>query len=214
MGSPPSTRRVEWRPGAEVTIRLRGAGTPVLLAHGAGTDQDHPLVAGLAEALAGEGLQVVTFNYPYTEMGRRRPDPTPTLLACHRAVAAEVRAGSGSEPVLAGRSMGGRMASILAAGGEPCLGLVLFAYPLHPAGRPDRLRVEHLAEVAVPMLFFQGDRDALARSDLFDAHLRPLGDVVDVPGADHSFRIKGTTREEVNATLAAETAHWISDRFA
>lgn len=200
---------VEWAPGERVSLRWEGSGDPlVVLAHGAGTNQDHPAVAALRRALAAAGLAVVTFNYPYTEAGKRRPDPLPRLLACHRAVVAAV---GGERPILAGRSMGGRLATYLAADGVTCRAVVAYAYPLHPAGRPDRLRADHLAAVVVPMLFFRGTRDALSRADLFDRLVRPLptATVVDLEGADHGFRGKGWTPERVAETLAAGTAAWL-----
>jgi predicted alpha/beta-hydrolase family hydrolase len=193
----------------EVTGRLYGkAGDGVLLAHGAGTDHDHPRMTALAAALAGYDLRVLTFNYPYTEAGRRRPDPQETLLACHRAARDLLQGRTGSPVVLAGRSMGGRMGTYLAAGGEPCRGLVLYAYPLHPAGKPDRLRAEHLPSIAVPMLFFQGTADALSRMEVFDRYVRPLpGASVEVlPGATHAL----DRRPEQTAALARLTAAWIA----
>lgn len=209
---------VAWS-GGTVTARVWERGTAdvgVLLAHGAGTGQDHPLVAGLAAALADTGLTVVTFNYPFTEAGKRRPDPPARLLEVHAAVLqwtiGEVR----PRVVMGGRSMGGRMATMLAAEGAVAEGLVLYAYPLHPAGRPERLRVEHLPAIRVPMLFFQGSRDALSTPDLFDRHVRSLpgATVVDLEGADHSFRIAGTGRDELNRRLASDTSRWIRRHLA
>jgi predicted alpha/beta-hydrolase family hydrolase len=200
-----------------VTARVRGAGdVAIVLAHGAGTNQDHPLVSGLAEALAIGGPTVVTFNYPYTEADGRRPNPAAVLLECHRAVAAWVRAEVNDRVVLAGRSMGGRMATMAASDGDRCLGVVAFAYPLHPAGKPDRLRVAHLASVGVPMLFFQGGRDTLSRADLFDEHVRSLPgvEVFDLPGLDHSWRGRGVVRDELLSLVANETVGWIERRFA
>ncbi len=154
-----ATAQVEWAPGRRT--RVWAAGDPgwdpvLILAHGAGAGAGHPLVAGLRDQLAAAGAFCVTFNYPYTEEGRRWPDPTRRLLACHRAVSEWVRNKTAQTPVLAGRSMGGRMGTYLAADGDPVRALVLYAYPLHPPGRPDRLRSEHLGRIEVPMLFFRG----------------------------------------------------------
>ena len=114
----------------------RPSGRAVLLAHGAGAGQDHPGMTSIRDGLVARGHPVLTFNYPYTEAGRRfPPDRRDILLACHRAAAEWLRDRC-SGMVMAGRSMGGRMASYLAAEGEPCDGLVLYAYPLHPAGSP------------------------------------------------------------------------------
>ncbi len=114
--------------------------------------------------------------------------------------------------VLGGRSMGGRMSTMLASEGERALGIVCLAYPLHPSGRPERLRIDHLPAITVPMLFFQGSRDALSRSDLFDLHVRslPTATVVDMDGADHSFRGKGWTPDRVGDLVASEYARWLS----
>jgi predicted alpha/beta-hydrolase family hydrolase len=203
---------VEWAKGRTVSTVERGEGSvTVLAAHGAGTDQHHQMIVGIAEALAAAGLRVVTFNYPYAEAGRRRPDRADSLLACHRAVLEDVRSRHGNPVVTAGRSMGGRMATMLAAEGVPMAGVVAYAYPLHPAGKPDRLRIDHLHGVAVPMLFFQGERDALSRGDLFDLHIRPLprATVVDMAGADHSFRGRGWSPDRLYPFLAGKTVEWI-----
>jgi predicted alpha/beta-hydrolase family hydrolase len=108
--------------------------------------------------------------------------------------------------------MGGRLATLLAADGHAMAGVIAYAYPLHPPGRPDQLRIEHLPRMAVPSLFFQGDRDTLARTDLFDAHVRPLAgvEVVDLVGADHSWRVKGRTEPQLLAEVASATEAWIS----
>ena len=210
--------KIEWRPHQTVTGRLAGPARPslpsVLLAHGAGAGQDHPGVAGIRDRLAGEGVRVLTFNYPYTEAGKRRPDAQPTLLDCHRAALEWLQAKTSGDVVLAGRSMGGRMGSYLAAGGAPVRGLVFYAYPLHPAGKPDRLRTEHLADIVAPMLFFSGTRDSLARVELIEEHLRPLPNAtVDlIDDADHSFRVPkrtGRTFEEVLDGIAARTIEWL-----
>lgn len=205
---------VPWNDAETVTALEYRSGSPMmLLAHGAGTDQRHPMVAGIAEALAAAGHGVMTFNYPYTEAGRRAPDRAPKLLACHRAVAAEAYRRYGSVPILAGRSMGGRMATMLAAEGADLAGVVCLAYPLHPAGKPDRLRVEHLSSIEVPLLFFQGSRDPLSRGDLFDHHVRPLPNatVVDMEGADHSFRGRGWTPERVQTSVVEGYEAWLGN---
>ena len=212
--------KIEWRPHQTVTGRLAGpvrAALPsLLLAHGAGAGQDHPGVAGIRDRLAGAGVRVLTFNYPYAEAGKRSPDSQSTLLSCHRAALEWLRAEAGSDIVLAGRSMGGRMGSYLAAEGEPVRGLVFYAYPLHPAGKPDRLRAEHLAEIAAPMLFFSGTRDSLARVELIEEHLRPLpsATIELIDDADHSFRVPkrtGRTFEEVLDAITLRTVEWMAE---
>jgi uncharacterized protein len=204
------TIRIDWGEG-EVTGRLAGAGgTGILLAHGAGTDQEHPFIVLLRDGLAAGGFTVLTFNYPYTERGARRPDPQARLVTCHRAAAEEL-ASRADRVVLAGRSMGGRMGTYLAAEGFDALALVLYAYPLHPAGKPDRLRVSQFPEISIPMLFFQGTRDALARMDLFDRHIAPLPNatVEILDGASHATRGGGWTDETMSAHLVAKTTEWV-----
>ena len=208
------TVRVQWTPGRWTT--LWPAGDPasrhtLLLAHGAGAGAAHPLVAGLRDELVAAGAFCVTFNYPYTEEGRRPPDRTDRLLTCHRAVAEWVRSEVCETPVLAGRSMGGRMGSYLAADGDPVRALVLYAYPLHPPRRPDRLRSEHLSRIAAPMLFLRGSRDAFATPEVFDREVRSLrlATVFDLEGLDHSFRGRGHRADEVNRRLAEMTVSWL-----
>jgi predicted alpha/beta-hydrolase family hydrolase len=193
---------------ATVTGRLVGGGdgrTGLLLAHGAGTDQDHPRLVELRDGLAASGLTVLTFNYLYSEAARKRPDAQPLLLGAHRAARDFLASEVAGPVVLAGRSMGGRMGTYLAAAGEPALGLVLYAYPLHPPGKPENLRADHLPAITAPMLFFQGTRDPLSRMELFDRYVRPLPNArVELLEADHSL---GGSR---NAPRIIErTADWI-----
>ena len=168
------------------------------IAHGAGADMRHPFMTGVAEGLSAGGLSVLRFNFPYTDAGRRMPDPPPVLLGTWEAIIREAARRAGGLPLVAGgKSMGGRMASMLAAdrGPEfPAQALVFFGYPLHPPGRPDRLRDAHLSRIRIPMIFIQGSRDALARLDLIEAlvaRLQPLAHLHVVDGGDHSFRRKG-----------------------
>ena len=185
--------------------RSGGKKTGLLLAHGAGTNQDHPRLVELRDGLAAAGLTVLTFNYLYTQAGRKSPDAQPVLLNAHRAARDFLAADVGGPVVLAGRSMGGRMGTYLAAAGEPTLGLVLYAYPLHPPGKPENLRADHLSAITAPMLFFQGTRDPLSRIELFDRYVRPLpGATVELLEADHSL---GGARHA--ARLIERTAEWI-----
>jgi predicted alpha/beta-hydrolase family hydrolase len=206
------TTTIAW-PDGQVSGRLQGSGpVGILLAHGAGTNQDHPFMVALREGLAECGHTVMSFNYPYTERGSKRPDRTEKLLEAHRA-AAEILGGRVERLFLAGRSMGGRIATYLVAGGYPAAGVVLYAYPLHPAGKEDRLRVTHLPDVHVPMLFFQGTRDPLSRMELFDRHIRPLPDVTVelLEGASHSFRGGGWTEAGVIERLVTATTAWVEE---
>lgn len=187
----------------------------MLLAHGAGTDQYHRSMITLRDGLAARGHPVLTFDYPYRQAGRGRPDRKDTLLACHLG-AYEWLAARFDDIVLAGRSMGGRMASYLAADGVAVKGLVLYAYPLHPAGQPESLRADHLSAVAAPMLFFVGSRDALALPRLVDRWIRPLPTttVEIIEGADHSLRVPkrtGWTEDSLYAWMIERTSGWIGD---
>ena len=151
----------------------------------------------LAEALGGIGLEVVRFNFPYRERGSKRPDPMPVLKASI--------AQRGRGAIIGGRSMGGRVASMLAADGFPCLGLLLFAYPLHPAGRPEKLRIGHFSKIRTPVLCFNGTRDALCRRDLMEQHVPPAWNMQWLEGADHSLKRAGDL-----AAIARETRSWLA----
>ena len=201
---------ISWLDG-QVSGRLAGSGpSGVLLAHGAGTNQEHPFMTSLRDGLAAEGHTVMTFNYPYTERGSKSPDRTERLVEVHRA-AAEFLDSRVDHLFLAGRSMGGRMATYVVAEGFSADGVILYAYPLHPAGREDRLRVAHFQDVHVPLLFFQGTRDALSRMELFDRHIRslPNATIEMLDGASHSFRGGGWTEEVLLDRLVSVTTRWI-----
>src|SRR3954451_6025224 len=167
-------------------------GAPVatfICAHGAGGNMNDRGIQAVAKELRGRGLDVVRFNFPYTEKKSGRPDPMPVLQACIKAVVAEVDA---RRIIIGGRSMGGRAASMLAADGFPAAGLLLLAYPLHPAGKPEQLRDAHLPRIAMPTLCLNGTRDALCRRDLMDDVVSRLSAAFTMhwlEGADHSFHL-------------------------
>ena len=173
-------------------------GRPLLvLAHGAGASYHSPFMLETARRLASRGLAVVRFHFPYMEeahrTGKKRPpDPQARLLATWRAMLGQVKRMRGHGPlVIGGKSMGGRMASLLLSeGGAPeARGAVYLGYPLHPAGRPERLRAAHLSAIPVPQLFVQGERDALADPTRLREVLRTIPNAthVEIPGADHSL---------------------------
>ena len=161
-----------------------------------------------ATALERRGLEVVRFNFNYRDRGSRRPDPMPVLRSRYEEVVAAIRQNLGTRKlIIGGRSMGGRVATMLAAEGFPCDGLLLFAYPLHPAGQPEKLRDAHLPRIKVPVLCFNGTRDALCRRDLMERALTTV--TTDwqmdwINGADHS--LKG---EKVVTEIADATAAWL-----
>jgi len=211
-------------------------GTPALaaiaLAHGAGGTLEQPLLVALADGLAARGACVLRFNFPYSDAGRKAPDRAPALIATVAAAARWIAArpeAKGLPLVLGGKSMGGRMASMLLAGGAAgggadaagaetpsAAGLLLVGYPLHPAGQPTKLRAEHLARVPCPLLFLEGTRDPLCDLALLRPVLRKLGRRATlhvVEGGDHSFavpRALGRTAADVVAELVAASVSWLS----
>jgi predicted alpha/beta-hydrolase family hydrolase len=189
----------------------------VILAHGAGSNQAWPVLRALATGLAARNHPVLTFNFAYAQAGRRRPDPTPRLVAAWRDVITRVRDRLGEERplVIGGRSMGGRIASLLAAQGAPCAGLLLLGYPLHPAGRPEQLRTAHWPDLHVPILFVQGDRDALCRPEVLARermrYLRHVhSDLHVVVGGDHSFTVRGRSQEAVVSEIVSVATAWLA----
>ena len=200
----------------EPALASAGGGLFVF-AHGAGGHMADRGVLGVTEALRACGLHVVRFNFPYREKGSSHPDTMPRLKECVAAVAAHARREVGPQTlILGGRSMGGRVASMLAADGFPCDGLLLLAYPLHPAGKPEELRDAHLAKIEVPVLCLNGTRDALCRRDLMEGVVGRLTDrwtMHWLEGADHSFRVlKSSDRSdaEVLGEIAEACAAWAS----
>lgn len=183
----------------------------VVLGHGAGSDLANPVLLAVARGLAARGYPVLTFNFPYAEAGRKPPDSPARLESAFNDVLAAAGEAMGGRPlVLGGRSMGGRVASQLAAAGQPCEGLVLLGYPLHPPGRPERLRTAHWAQLRVPVLFVQGDRDRLCDLDLLEreraAHLRDVPSTVHVlSGADHGFAVRKSDGRSATAVLEEVT---------
>jgi predicted alpha/beta-hydrolase family hydrolase len=195
-----------------------GSGVNLILAHGAGADQNSGFMVHFATALAARGVETVTFNFVYTEQSRRLPDKNDKLESCWRAVIAAVR---GVTPalgklVIGGKSMGGRIASQIAAAGDDGLaGLVFLGYPLHPPGRPDKLRSEHLGRIRAPMLFVQGSRDAFGSPDELRAALadaRTAADLFVVDGGDHSFKVPkrgAMPQDQVYEMVLDEIVRWM-----
>jgi uncharacterized protein len=187
----------------------------LVLGHGAGSGMRSPFMAGFAEAIGRLGVATLRFDFPYMQAGRRAPDRAPVLVEAWREAFASARERAGTRPVFAGgKSMGGRIASMAVAEGMPAAGLVFLGYPLHPSGRPDKIRDAHLDAVPAPMLFLQGTRDAFARPDLLAgviARLGPRAGLVAVEGGDHSFRVPGGPRDPaaVAASLAEPAAAFI-----
>ena len=199
------------------------AGLTALLGHGAGANQLSGFMRMFARGLAERGLDVITFNFVYMEQGRSVPDQRPKLESCFRAVIdtiAKHRKLKSNKLVIGGKSMGGRIASQVAAAREEAplaldpSGLVFLGYPLHPPGQHSKLRVEHLPHIQKPMLFVQGTRDALGTPDEihpFIKDLRPPAKIYAIEGGDHSFKAPkkmGLPQEEVYEAAMDEIARW------
>lgn len=194
-----------------------GEGTAIVIAHGAGNDMHAPFITRVHEGLAARGVLSIKFNFPYKERGAKAPDRAPVLEATWHAVLEAVRRDplTPRRLILAGKSMGGRMASHIVAEGEVCDGLVFFGYPLHPARKPDKLRAEHLARVRCPMLFIQGTRDPLCDLERLARVLAPVTTphtVHIIDGGDHSFKVprrSGREEADVMAEIIDTTAAWV-----
>lgn len=192
-------------------------GAVFVCAHGAGGNMDDRGMTQLAGELGSRGISVVRFNFLYKEKRSGRPDPMPRLKECFASVVARTR--DEVDPgllLIGGRSMGGRAASMLAAEGFACDGLLLLAYPLHPAGKPEQLRDEHLSLIDVPVLCFNGTRDALCRRDLMETALRGVKtrwDMHWLESADHGFHVlksSGRTEADVLDEIGSATQRWVA----
>jgi len=196
-------------------------GTTLILGHGAGANQLSGFMRLFANGLAERGLDVVTFNFLYMEQGRHVPDPKPKLEACYIAVieaADKHKKLKGNRIAVGGKSMGGRIGSQVAATEESApqiAGVVLLGYPLHPPGRPEKLRDAHLKDIRAPILFVQGSRDAFGTPDelrtaIKKHHLNATLYVVE--GGDHSLKVPkslGLPQDEVYAGAMDKIAGWL-----
>jgi predicted alpha/beta-hydrolase family hydrolase len=185
-------------------------------AHGAGGSMSDRATLATANAMRAAGIGVLRFNFLYKEKKSSRPDPMPKCMSVISAVVAQARAEiKPKKLVIGGRSMGGRAASMLAAEGFGADGLLLLAYPLHPAGQPEKLRAAHLPNITMPVLAFSGTRDALCTRPLMEEALKTVKapwDMRWIESADHSFHVlksSGTTDAQVLADMAAETRRWL-----
>ena len=200
------------------TTRER-ARTTVVLGHGAGANQLSGFMRLFAGGLAARGLDTMTFNFLYSEQGRRAPDPKAKLESCYSAVieaARQHRTLKGNRLVIGGKSMGGRIASQVAAtGADELAGLVFLGYPLHPPGKPDQLRAEHLKNIRAPLLFMQGSRDAFGTPDELREIIRKLSlgaTLYEVLGGDHSFKVPKSSpvsQQQVYEGAMDEIARWL-----
>jgi predicted alpha/beta-hydrolase family hydrolase len=217
------------------------AAVTVILGHGAGANQLSSFMRLFASGLAERGLDTMTFNFLYMEQGRRVPDPKQRLESCYRAVirtAQQHKKLKGNRIVIGGKSMGGRIASQVAAtpesafeGGDSALiskalpsqrtpnnaisGLVLLGYPLHPPGKPEQMRDQHLKDIRARMLFVQGSRDAFGTPEelraVINNHKLPAKLHV-IEGGDHSFKVSKSSsvpQQRVYEDIMDEISRWL-----
>jgi uncharacterized protein len=193
-------------------------GVTVVLGHGAGADQLSGFMVVMAGGLAARGIDVMTFNFLYKEQGRSIPDPKARLESCYQAViktALTHRKLRKNRLVIGGKSMGGRIASQVAAvRPEGIAGLVFLGYPLHPPGRPDKMRDAHLKDIQAPMLFVQGARDTFGTAEEIRAVIKRLrlpAQIYVIEGGDHSFKAPkslGVPQPAIYETIMDKVAEW------
>jgi predicted alpha/beta-hydrolase family hydrolase len=198
-------------------LRPEGARLLYVVAHGAGAGMRHSFLESIAQRLAERSIATLRYQFPYMEQGARRPDPPAVAAATVRAAVAEAaRLAPGVPLVAGGKSFGGRMTSTAQAE-EPLSavrGLVFLGFPLHPPGRPGDSRAEHLAQVRIPMLFLQGDRDEFADLKLLRPVVKRLGVGATlhlVEGGDHSFKVlkrTGRAGDDVMTELVTTIDRW------
>ena len=198
-----------------VSARPGGAWASMVVAHGAGSGMEHPFLTGFTDALNDAGVATWRFNFPYREAGRKFPDRAPAAIAAWRALMFAAEDNAGGVPGWAcGKSFGGRMASMAVAEGMNAAGLVFLGYPLHPPGKPEKLRDEHLYGLTLPMLFLQGTRDPFA----LPGELEPVAERVGanavverIEGGNHMFEVAGNKRPQdvVGASLAAPVLEFL-----
>jgi predicted alpha/beta-hydrolase family hydrolase len=217
---------VEWKVavGSEQTTAVYEPGarkspevSVFVCAHGAGGNMSDRGMLATANAFRDHGIGMVRFNFLYKEKGGSRPDSMPLLMETTAAVVARVRDELYPDRlVIGGRSMGGRAASMLAADGYSADGLLLLAYPLHPAGHPEKLRDAHLPRIRMPVLAFSGTRDPLCTRELMDVALQKVTapwKMQWIEGADHSFHVlksSGTNDTAVLDRIATTSFEWLA----
>ncbi|HEX9564113.1 MAG TPA: alpha/beta family hydrolase [Gemmatimonadaceae bacterium] len=187
-------------------------------AHGAGGNYADRGVVRTTDVLRGNGVSTVRFNFLYRERKSSRPDLMPKLTACFAAVVGRARTElKPTRLIIGGRSMGGRAASMMAAGGFACDGLLMLAYPLHPPGRPEKRRDAHLPDIRVPALCINGTRDDFCGKALMDevlTRVAPTFRMRWIEGADHSFHVlksSGRTDADVMNEIGTVTRRWLAD---
>jgi predicted alpha/beta-hydrolase family hydrolase len=197
------------------------AGVTMILGHGAGANQLSGFMVMIAKGLAARGFDVMTFNFVYKERGRSIPDPKARLETCYQAViktAQTNRKLKQNRLIIGGKSMGGRIASQVAAvAPDGIAGLVFLGYPLHPPGRPDKMRDAHLKDIQARMLFVQGARDAFGTAAEIRAvikRLRLAAKVYVIEGGDHSFKVPkslGVLQQDIYEAVMDEVDKWLRE---
>jgi predicted alpha/beta-hydrolase family hydrolase len=191
-----------------------------VIAHGAGAGGNSPFLVRFSTGLAARGIAAATFDFPYMAAGRKVPDKAPVLEACWIRAIDRAHELFGAVPLFAGgKSLGGRMASHVAAqGGQALAGVFFLGYPLHPPGQPEKRRDAHLPLVREPMLFVQGSRDQFGTSSEIAALLPSLQNATlhVVPDGDHSFNVRGSAavKREVLESIADVVVRWIDAQLA
>lgn len=225
MSINPTTIPVQVNDTDTVTAMLYAAakrhriGMTLILGHGAGANQSSGFMRFFANGLAERGIDVMTFNFLYSERGRGAPDPKAKLETCFGAVieaAAKNTKLKGNKLAVGGKSMGGRIGSqVAAAGSSKISALVFLGYPLHPPGNLEKMRDAHLPEIKAPMLFLQGSRDTFGTTEELRAvikkHKLPAT-LYEIEGGDHSFKVPksvGLTQEQVHELAMDEIARWL-----
>jgi len=188
----------------------------IILAHGAGQGIDSPFMMFFHSELARRGFLSVQFNFEYMEARRKFPDPQPKMQALYRQVIQEVAEKHRPQSiVIGGKSMGGRVASYIAADTPHVSGLAFLGYPLHPPGKPDQLRDSHLYEIQLPMLFLSGTRDEFAERALLEQVVNRLGKratLIWTERGDHSLKV-GKTGTAPLIAAAEAIERWIGEKI-
>ena len=208
-------------PAGRVSVAFDGpdaADVLLVLAHGAGAPLDSDFMRVVAQAIGDGGMRVCRFNFVYMEQRKKAPDRQPVLEETYTAVLDQVR-GRHKSVVVGGKSLGGRIASLIVAGGTNADGLVFLGYPLHPPGRPDRIRKEHLTDITVPMLFVEGTRDPFCPLDTLEevrGELTAPTELVVIDDGDHSLKVRkssGRSTEQAWLEAADAVTAWLEKKF-
>ena len=230
MAAEPEVLKIQVSETESVTALLYLAGkrdrigSTLILGHGAGADQLSSFMRLYAAGLAHRGFDVLTFNFIYKEQRRGAPDQKAKLESCYHSVIDAARAHrklKSNRLMIGGKSMGGRIASqVAAAGAGELAGLVFLGYPLHPPGKPEQMRRAHLKDVAAPMLFIQGSRDAFGSGEEISKVItedKLPATLYLVEGGDHSFKVpkrSGFTQPEIYDATMDEIARWVKQTLA